>query len=106
MAPRLAFPEQIVAVDMASLDPAAGTIFAFFGGHATTFWEAAHGCVGALERAKLAYPIFLHWPGPTMGFTLRQLSGRWLSGGNCVLAVIERNALSRRAEAEARSVPG
>ena len=98
---RLAFPEQIVAVDMASPFDPAGTIFAF-GGH-NHFWEAAYGEWRQSGRSWLT--LYSSPARANDGFTRQAIRQVVVLSENCVLAVIERNALSRRAEAEARLGP-
>lgn len=99
---RLAFPEQIVAVDMASPFDPAGTIFAF-GGH-NHFWEAAYGEWRQSGRSWLT--LYSSPARANDGFTRQAIRQVVVLSENCVLAVIERNALSRRAEAEGSPGPG
>lgn len=99
---RLAFPEQIVSVGMASPFDPAGTIFAF-GGH-NHFWEAAYGEWRQSGRSWLT--LYASPARANNGFsrqTIRQVvvtstgSAQALSE-NCILALIEKQGRSLRSE--------
>ena len=83
-----------ISGDMAFLDPA--TIFAFFGGHATTFWEAAQSA-GRARAGEAGLPYIPSLARANDGIH----SGSYPAGG-CWRKLRpgrdERNALSRRAE--------
>lgn len=89
---RLAFPEQVVAVGMASPFDPAGTIFAF-GGH-NHFWEAAYGEWSQSGRSWLTLYSSPAWAND--GFTRQTIRQAVVLSENCILALIEKQGRTPR----------
>jgi len=88
---RLAFPERVVSVGMASpFDPAAGTIFAF-GGH-NHFWEATYWEWSRSGRSRLV--LYSSPARANDGFTRQTIRQVVVLSENCILAVKERQGRS------------
>jgi transcriptional regulator with XRE-family HTH domain len=91
---RLAFPEQIVSVGMASPFDPAGAIFAF-GGH-NHFWEAAYGEWGPGGRSWLT--LYSSAARADDGFTRQTVRQVVVLSEQCILALIEKQGRNPRSE--------
>lgn len=89
---RLAFPEQVVSVGMASPFGPAGTIFAF-GGH-NHFWEAAYGEWSQSGRSWLT--LYSSPARANDGFSRQTIRQVVVLSEQCILAVVERQRRSPR----------
>lgn len=87
---RLAFPEQVVAVGMASPFDPAGTIFAF-GGH-NHFWEASYGEWRQSGRSWLT--LYSSPAQANDGITRQTIRQVVVLSEQCILAVVERQGRS------------
>lgn len=91
---RLAFPEQVVSVGMASPFDPAGTIFAF-GGH-NHFWEAAYGEWSQSGRSWLT--LYSSPARANDGFSRQAIRQVVVLSENCILALIEKQGRGPRSE--------